>query len=181
MLKCDCGKELILGESKFYNANKPKKSCGCMEFKQNKLSKIYPRLFNIWNNMKSRCYRNDSINYSRYGAKGVDVCDEWLENFESFLFWAKNNGYEENLTLDRINNSKGYNPNNCRWVDYYVQAENRGLSIKNKTGKTGVFKKRNSFISYMMRKGIRVNLGSFKTLDEAINARLEAERQYKMC
>lgn len=78
--------------------------------------------------MKNRCYnKNDTYKYSRYGARGIKVCNEWLE-FKPFLEWALSSGYSENLTLDRINNSDGYYPENCRWVSMSVQNKNRSTT-----------------------------------------------------
>lgn len=84
----------------------------------------YTRLYAIWDNMKARCYNKNSSDYPRYGGRGVFVCDEWIQSYKAFSDWAKENGYAENLTLDRIENNKGYCPSNCRWVDRKVQANN---------------------------------------------------------
>ena len=84
----------------------------------------YTRLHAIWDNMKARCYNKNSSDYPRYGGRGVFVCDEWIQSYKAFSDWAKENGYAENLTLDRIENNKGYCPSNCRWVDRKVQANN---------------------------------------------------------
>ena len=85
----------------------------------------HTRIYNIWRGMKTRCYTPSAGSYSRYGAKGVRVCDEWFESFEAFYSWAINNGYKDDLTIDRIDNTKGYSPNNCRWVSPKEQSLNR--------------------------------------------------------
>ena len=84
----------------------------------------YTRLHAICENRKARCYNKNSSGYPRYGGRGVFVCDEWIQSYKAFSDWAKENGYAENLTLDRIENNKGYCPSNCRWVDRKVQANN---------------------------------------------------------
>lgn len=81
------------------------------------------RLYDIFCGMKSRCYNPNNQHYKYYGAKGITVCDEWTgENgVQLFIEWALSNGYNENLTIDRINPEGDYSPNNCRWV---TQSEN---------------------------------------------------------
>lgn len=74
------------------------------------------RLKNIFKGMKRRCYNKNDKNFSSYGAVGVDICENWLCNHTNFEDWALSNGYEENLTIDRINSKLGYCPENCRWV-----------------------------------------------------------------
>jgi hypothetical protein len=75
--------------------------------------------------MKMRCYAPSHEAYERYGGKGLTVCDEWKDNFKGFREWAINNGYEQHLTIDRKDNEKGYDLNNCRWVTYAVQERNK--------------------------------------------------------
>jgi hypothetical protein len=66
--------------------------------------------------------------YHRYGARNISVCDEWRKSFEPFFIWALNNGYSDNLTLDRIDTNKGYCPENCRWADMKTQQRNRSTN-----------------------------------------------------
>ena len=88
------------------------------------------RLYNIWNGMIGRCERSSNPNYKLYGNRGVIVCKAW-KNFEKFKSWALANGYQENLSLDRINNSGNYEPSNCRWVTMKEQENNRGNNVTN--------------------------------------------------
>jgi hypothetical protein len=66
--------------------------------------------------MKQRCYSPKDKKYKYYGAKGITVCDEWLNDCQTFFEWALSNGYNDNLTIDRIDNDKGYCPDNCQWI-----------------------------------------------------------------
>ena len=75
--------------------------------------------------MKDRCYRPGNNRYQYYGGRGIDVCEEWKNDFTAFYDWAMANGYKENLSIDRIDNDKGYSPQNCRWADAITQNKNR--------------------------------------------------------
>jgi hypothetical protein len=74
------------------------------------------RLSGIYRGMKDRCYNPNSKSYKRYGGRGIAICNEWLANKSSFVEWALANGYENHLTIDRRESSKGYCPENCRWI-----------------------------------------------------------------
>ena len=76
--------------------------------------------------MRRRCYDPDFIVYRYYGGRGIRVCAEWRTDYLAFQSWALSHGWDEGLTLDRIDNSKDYGPNNCRWTDWSTQQSNRG-------------------------------------------------------
>ena len=92
-----------------------------------KKRKLNERIGNIWDSMKQRCLNSKSKSFKYY--KEIKICDEWLNSFDEFYKWSIENGYKDNLTIDRINNKEGYNPNNCRWVSMKVQANNRKNNI----------------------------------------------------
>ena len=87
--------------------------------------------------MKQRCCNPNNISYKYYGLKGIKVCSEWLDDFMNFYNWATENGYRDNLTIDRINADDDYKPSNCRWATCKEQSSNRGcnhwITYKGKT------------------------------------------------
>lgn len=87
------------------------------------------RLSRIYSMMKQRCYNSKMPNFKYYGARGIAVCDEWRNDSQSFYEWAILNGYKEELTLDRIDNSGNYEPSNCRWVTAKEQSNHRSNNI----------------------------------------------------
>jgi len=77
------------------------------------------------NGMKNRCYNKERWDYKYYGGRGITICNEWLNDFQAFYDWAMENGYSDNLTIDRIDNDLGYSPENCRWVTQTEQNKNK--------------------------------------------------------
>ena len=124
LCKCDCGNETRVNAYKLTSGHT--KSCGCLKHNgyhyTHKLGK--PKTYSHWVNMKTRCYNKNSVKYKTYGERGITVCDEWLD-FKNFHEWAITHGYEDGLTIDRIDNDKGYCPENCRWVTRLQQAKNK--------------------------------------------------------
>lgn len=136
LCRCDCGRQtVVIGSDLTKNHTK---SCGCLrnELTRSRVTKHGKkgiRLYQIWKGMTQRCLNPANPGYKRYGGRGITVCDEWKNDFQSFYSWAMANGYDENAprgqcTIDRIDNDKGYSPENCRWVDMKTQIHNRSNS-----------------------------------------------------
>ena len=119
LCQCDCGKTtIVIGESL---KNRSTQSCGCHRYdgfirSSIKHGKRFTRIYSIYCNMKKRCYNKGCKAYKNYGGKGIVICDEWLNSFESFYQWSIEHGYAGDLTIDRINSSGNYEPSNCQWI-----------------------------------------------------------------
>lgn len=125
--KCDCGNETVVLTTSL--ATGRTKSCGCYQKKRvSETSKKHgmfgTRLYRIWSNMIQRCENPNNDSFSLYGERGITVCDEW-KDFTAFCGWAMSNGYANDLSIDRINNEKGYSPGNCKWSTPQEQTDNR--------------------------------------------------------
>lgn len=120
---CDCGNVKFIKFSHFKDGST--KSCGCLrsEFASSKKSIENRRLYDIYYGMLSRCNNPKNIGYKNYGGRGIKVCEEW-SNFKGFEKWSLNNGYTDELSIDRRDNDGDYTPNNCRWTDKLTQANN---------------------------------------------------------
>jgi len=128
------------------------------------------RLYRIWANIKQRTTNDNYLETRYYKAKGIYLCDEWLNNFKSFYDWAISNGYEDNLSIDRENNDLGYMPNNCRWTTQNIQSQNTiKIRINNTSGYRGVSFNKKRYRAIINFNKTPIHLGYFDNpLDAAL-------------
>ena len=132
LCKCDCGNEKIISIDSIKAG--VTKSCGCLAIKAStKHGFSNHKLYYVHRGMIDRCTNHNHVAYNRYGGRGINVCKEWREDKNSFFTWAVDNGYQEGLSIDRIDNDKGYYPENCRWATDSEQNINKYY----KKGKSG--------------------------------------------
>lgn len=125
--RCDCGTEITAWPYLIKNGHTS--SCGCLQKDRARAGntihgKTYTRLYSIYNGMKSRCFNSNQEAYKDYGGRGITICEEWLSSFESFYDWAITHGYQDGLSIDRIDNDGNYEPSNCRWATRPAQQRN---------------------------------------------------------
>ena len=130
-------------------------------------------LYSTWADTKFKLRAKKTTgHYTTYVLRNITMCKEWEDSYDAFYEWAINSGWKDGLTIDRIDNSKGYYPENCRWVDWYVQAANkRVIRVGNTTGYKGIIKTpAGRFAAQIRYRGIVYLLGVYNTNVEAAKA-----------
>ena len=168
LCRCDCGTEKVINGCALRRGNIV--SCGCKSpnYKHGMRTSL------IYKKHAEMLYRCRNKNNPLYGGRGITVCKEW-QQFEPFYEWALSAGYQDGLSLDRIDPNGNYEPSNCRWADNYTQAQNQRVAKNNSTGISGVYPKDGKFACSITANGKRKHLGIFDTIEEARAVRVKAE------
>lgn len=122
-VECDCGVRYLVPDTELIYGRR--KSCIKCSKPTMTHGKTNTKLFNVWQAMKQRCYDKNHQNYKHYGGRGIQMCDEWKDDFQAFYDWALSHGYSAELTIDRIDVNGNYEPSNCRWESKKRQANNK--------------------------------------------------------
>lgn len=136
LCKCKCGNFVTVRSRDLRSGSI--KSCGCYrrlvaKKTATKHGASHTRLYAVWVSMLQRCGNPNNQDYQHYGGRGIEVCQDWL-SFEAFKAWAESAGYRKGLSIERVDNDGGYNPENCVWIPLRDQAKNRRTSVKKERG-----------------------------------------------
>lgn len=170
LFKCFCGNEFRCKITDVKSKNT--KSCGCLKNNNQTTHGLRShRLYRTWDGMMQRCFNQKRLNYKNYGAKGISVCDRWLDvsNFIEDMYPT----FQEGLSIDRIDTKGNYEPNNCRWATKILQSRNTvKIRITNTSGYKGVtsIKRTNKFVSQIGVNSKKIYLGYFNTALKAAEA-----------
>jgi len=174
--KCSCGTEFKAKIALVKNGSI--KSCGCYKKKLDrerflkhgmKNHKLYP----VWSSIKNRCYNKNDSYFEDYGGRGINMYDEWRNNFKFFYDYIINlpNAEKPGYSVDREDNDGNYEPGNMKWSTRHEQASNKKVRRNNKTGYTGVVKRGDKFIAQIRIHSKDIRIGRYNTATQAVMAR----------
>lgn len=159
---CECGKECHPRGADLRRGKQV--SCGCLKNEKAsarswKHGMSHSKLNSVWKSMKQRCGNPNNKDYPGWGEKGITVCHEWANDFKCFYDWSIKSGYSDGSSIDRIDNEKGYSPENCRWATQTEQANNRS------DNRTFLYKGKMSTLSELAR----MSSNKYSTIQTRIN------------
>jgi hypothetical protein len=136
LFRCECGNPVTSTASSVSGGWR--KSCGCLRKEKSAVTgkrntthgMTGSRLAATWSGMRQRCYNPKAVNYADYGGRGIRICDEWLEDPATFYRWALENGYRDDLEIDRENNDGYYEPGNCRFITLIDNQNNKRNNVR---------------------------------------------------
>lgn len=177
LCKCDCGNEIMTVSVHLRSGDTT--SCGCYHKEVTTTHGMYKsKEYKIWNSMIARCTNTNMKNYSDYGGRGIFVCERWMD-FNNFIS-DMGTRPTDNHTIERKDNDKGYNPENCVWATRDIQYRNRRVYKTSISGHRGIqwHKENKNWVSRITVNKKTIHLGSFENLEDAIEARKKAELIY---
>lgn len=140
----------------------------------------YTRLYGIFSGMKKRCYNTNSQFYKNYGGRGIEICDEWLSDYQNFKKWAWENGYSDELSIERVNVNGNYEPSNCTWIDMRLQAKNRtNVAAIEYNGKTYTIRDLAKEVG-IKEHTLAARLRAGWSVEEAVSAPVDFANAYKL-
>lgn len=173
--RCSCGNTKEVDGAHMKNG--AIKSCGCLHIATNKSQftkhgSYLDKLYTVYQAMFQRCLNPNHRNFHNYGGRGISVCAEW-DDFLIFKAWALTKGYQEGLTVERIDTDKGYSPDNCCWASKERQARNRRARVGYTSKYIGVSWDchRNKWAVSIGLKNKTVSIGRFENEEDAARAR----------
>ena len=179
---CECGNFWVTEKSQLTTGHC--QSCGCLQKEANRtkpnchgMSKT--KIYSIWSTMKDRCFREKCVDYKNYGGRGITIQKEWLD-FKNFYEWAKNNGYKEGLTIERIDVNGNYEENNCTWIENALQSKNKTNShYLTYNGKTKIIEDWAKEMNLKHGAAITSRLKLGWTIEEALTTPIGQKRKNK--
>lgn len=171
LCECDCGKEIRVAGYNLRTGNTS--SCGCK--KEGRV--VDKHLYYTWRDMRQRCVFPHHPSYHNYGARGIFVCKEWIDSFDTFQRWAISHGWAPEghniLTLDRIDNDGPYSPENCRFTDRWTQANNRRhtkyLTLNGRTQSISAWSRETGICQSTLYRRLSIGWSVERTLTEPVH------------